>query len=112
MFGDRFVWDDEKTARNLKKHRVSFDEATGVFDDPLEVTLKDVDHSREELRYTAIGSGQRSDTLLVVGIRGLVYIPGTVALRLADDVAKHFHNAQQVNDALRQLIAEGRVPTS
>ena len=41
-------------------------------------------------------------------VRGLVYIPGTVALRLDDDVAKHFRNGQQVNAALRQLIAEGR----
>ena len=41
-------------------------------------------------------------------VRGLVYIPGTVAVRLADDVAAHFPTAKAVNDALRQLIAEGR----
>ena len=43
-------------------------------------------------------------------VRGLVYIPGTVAVRLADDVAEHFRTAKAVNEALRQLIAEGRVP--
>lgn len=43
-------------------------------------------------------------------VRGLVYIPGTVALRLDDDVATYFPNAKAVNDALRQLIAEGRAP--
>jgi uncharacterized DUF497 family protein len=43
-------------------------------------------------------------------VRGLVYIPGTWAVRLDRDVAKHYRLAKDVNDALRQLIAEGRAP--
>lgn len=31
----RFEWDKKKAASNLKKHKVSFDEAMTVFDDPL-----------------------------------------------------------------------------
>jgi len=31
----RFEWDPEKARRNLKKHRVSFDEAVTAFYDPL-----------------------------------------------------------------------------
>ena len=30
----RFEWDSEKAERNLKKHKVSFDEAKTLFDDP------------------------------------------------------------------------------
>ncbi|MBN2128772.1 MAG: BrnT family toxin [Sedimentisphaerales bacterium] len=29
-----FEWDEEKARTNLKKHRISFDEATTVFADP------------------------------------------------------------------------------
>jgi|SRR6266850_3029358 len=43
-------------------------------------------------------------------VRGLVYIPGTWAVRLDKDVAEHFRTTKAVNEALRQLIAEGRVP--
>jgi len=31
----RFEWHPQKAARNLKKHGVSFDEASTVFNDPL-----------------------------------------------------------------------------
>ncbi len=41
-------------------------------------------------------------------VRGLVYIPGTWAVRLDKDVAEHFRTPKAVNEALRQLIAEGR----
>lgn len=30
-----FEWDDEKARANLKKHKVSFEEASTVFGDPL-----------------------------------------------------------------------------
>ena len=43
-------------------------------------------------------------------VRGLVYIPGTWAVRLDRDVAAHYRSAKTVNDALRQMIAEGRAP--
>ena len=35
----RFEWDGSKAAANVKKHRVSFDEAVTVFYDPLAATL-------------------------------------------------------------------------
>ena len=34
MLTDDFEWDDDKAARNLNKHRVSFEAATFAFDDP------------------------------------------------------------------------------
>ena len=34
----RFEWDDEKDRRNLAKHKVSFETARLVFDDPLAVS--------------------------------------------------------------------------
>ena len=45
----KFVWDKEKAATNLKNHKVSFEEASTVFDDPLAVLFPDEDHSIEEV---------------------------------------------------------------
>ena len=48
----RFEWDGGKATSNLKKHRVSFDEAVTVFYDPLAATCADPDHSpRREPAY-------------------------------------------------------------
>ena len=51
----RFEWDDAKAAANLRKHRVSFDEATEVFFDPYALGDKDAEHSYEEERFFVIG---------------------------------------------------------
>jgi uncharacterized DUF497 family protein len=47
----RFEWNALKAARNLRKHGVSFDEASSVFFDPLSATGDDPDHSLEERRF-------------------------------------------------------------
>lgn len=46
----RFEWDHRKAAENLAKHRVSFEEAASVFNDPLAYTFADPDHSVGEER--------------------------------------------------------------
>jgi uncharacterized DUF497 family protein len=51
----QFEWDARKAAANLKKHRVSFDEATTVFRDPLAVIFDDEDHSAKEQREIIVG---------------------------------------------------------
>jgi uncharacterized DUF497 family protein len=55
----RFEWDGDKAAENLKKHRVSFDEAVAVFYDPLAATFDDPDHSDEENRLVTVGYSAR-----------------------------------------------------
>ena len=44
----RFEWNALKAAGNLRKHGVSFAEASSVFFDPLSPTGDDPDHSLEE----------------------------------------------------------------
>ena len=61
-----FEWEEEKAKANLKKHRVSFDEATTVFIDPLSITIPDPDHSVDEQRYIDIGSSDKGRVLVVV----------------------------------------------
>lgn len=54
-----YEWDPVKAAANVRKHRVTFDEAASVFLDPLALTFYDPDHSEKEDREITIGrSGQ------------------------------------------------------
>jgi len=43
-------WDAAKARTNLKKHGVSFEEASTAFNDPLFITFLDVEHSLDEER--------------------------------------------------------------
>lgn len=56
-----YEWDLKKAQANLRKHHVSFEDATTVFLDPFAVTYPDPDHSDEENREITIGhsAGQR-----------------------------------------------------
>jgi uncharacterized DUF497 family protein len=51
----RFEWDDQKAVANLKKHGVSFGEATEVFYDPNVLEGDDDEHSYDEARFFIIG---------------------------------------------------------
>ncbi len=55
----RFEWDDRKAAANLRKHGVSFDEATEVFYDPSALQDFDPEHSVSEARFFIIGRSSR-----------------------------------------------------
>jgi uncharacterized DUF497 family protein len=50
-----YEWDLNKARSNLRKHGVSFEEASTVFVDPLAITFPDPDHSDEENREITIG---------------------------------------------------------
>lgn len=51
-----FEWDEVKAQQNVKKHRVSFEQARQVFNDPRAVPFEDLEHSNpDETRYVMIG---------------------------------------------------------
>ena len=50
-----FEWDEEKAEKNLKKHRVSFEEAATIFNDPRIATILDPDHSADEECFVSLG---------------------------------------------------------
>lgn len=64
--GLRFSWDPRKAAANLRKHGVSFAEASTAFADPLSITVGDPDHSRDEHRFVLIGRSTRERILVVI----------------------------------------------
>ncbi len=61
----KFEWDETKAARNVSKHRVSFEEAKTVFDDPLYIDFYDPDHSEQEARYLMVGESNQRRLLIV-----------------------------------------------
>jgi uncharacterized DUF497 family protein len=60
-----FEWDTRKAAENIRKHNVSFNEATTVFGDFFGTTASDPDHSVEENRYITVGLSNRGRLLMV-----------------------------------------------
>ena len=50
-----FEWDEEKNKANIRKHKVSFEEAETVFKDENLIVLFDYEHSVGEERFNAIG---------------------------------------------------------
>lgn len=50
-----FEWDDDKAARNLTKHGVSFESAMDAFSDPYARVSPDPGHSDDEERFFLIG---------------------------------------------------------
>jgi uncharacterized DUF497 family protein len=60
-----FDWDTEKAQSNVRKHAVSFDEASTVFGDPLTLLMDDPDHSQQEERFLLLGKSIRRRLIVV-----------------------------------------------
>jgi uncharacterized DUF497 family protein len=60
-----FEWDPKKAASNLRKHRVSFEEAASVLSDEYATIYEDPDHSQHERRYLSIGASKRGRLLII-----------------------------------------------
>lgn len=61
-----FEWDAEKAEGNIRKHKVSFEEAKTVFGDPFLMTFADPEHSTGEQRYLNIGTSSKGRVLVVI----------------------------------------------
>ena len=62
----KFDWDENKSRKNLKKHKVSFHEARTVFESHfLPLTENDDLHSQDEQRYKTTGYSSKNRLLIV-----------------------------------------------
>ena len=61
----KIEWDPKKATANLKKHRVSFEEAATAFSDTMAATAADPDHSLDEERCITFGVSERGRLLVV-----------------------------------------------
>ncbi|MGB9181801.1 MAG: BrnT family toxin [Pyrinomonadaceae bacterium] len=66
----KFEWDKTKATANFKKHKVTFDEASSVFGDPLARIFDDEEHSSRERREIIIGYSIINRLLLVCFTEG------------------------------------------
>ena len=66
MSSIRFEWDPKKAQANLRKHKVSFEDAQSVFSDENALLIDDPDHSEEEDRFVLLGLSQSLRLLVVV----------------------------------------------
>jgi hypothetical protein len=62
----RFEWDPKKAASNLRKHKVSFEDAQTVFSDERALLINDPDHSEEEERFVLLGLSSTMRLLVVI----------------------------------------------
>ncbi len=61
----KFEWDPAKERKNVKKHGVSFEQASYVFTDPFALDKFDKEHSHLEERWLLLGKAV-SEVILVV----------------------------------------------
>ena len=61
----KIEWDPKKASLNLRKHKVSFEEAATAMSDPMAATGADPDHSLTEERYITFGVSERGRLLVV-----------------------------------------------
>lgn len=98
----RFEWDDAKAESNLRKHGITFDQATEVFSDPFALTIQDrIEHG--EQRWQTLG--ETSDTLTLLLVAHTLYdddlgieVIRIISARRADrQERKIYHGHRQKN---------------
>ena len=54
-----YEWDQAKNLENVKKHKVSFEQAVIALEDPFRLVIYDEIHSLNEDRYIVIGNAEK-----------------------------------------------------
>ncbi len=60
-----FEWDPKKAKTNIKKHKVSFEQAATIFKDPRAISIYDYMHSDNEDRWVTLGLASNGSLLVV-----------------------------------------------
>jgi len=61
-----FEWDSKKAKANLIKHKISFELAATIFQDPKALSIYDIEHSENEERWISLGISINGNLLVVV----------------------------------------------
>ena len=93
----RFEWDPAKARRNVRRHGVSFEEATTAFDDDFSMTMPDPIHSIGEERFILLGQTNRSRLVVVVFTDRQADIASIrlISARLAEQGERHDYEEGQ-----------------
>jgi len=93
----RFEWDEHKNQRNKIKHKLSFETARLVFDDPLHISVQDRVEDGEE-RWQTIG--------MIAGLLVAV-VAHTVVGEVDDDMTIRIISARKADKSERIRYEEG-----
>lgn len=90
-----FEWDTDKNNKNIKKHGITFEEATTVFYNANAIVFDDPDHSIDENRFLIIGVSNH-DNLCIVShcYKGHDERIRIISARKADNDEKEVYNEQ------------------
>ncbi len=77
----QFEWGEIKAAANVRKHGVSFELASTVFNDPRLLTIADLEHSEAEERWFSVGCASNG-AMLSIAYLWSESDPGTTKIRL------------------------------
>ncbi len=94
----RFDWDPRKAAENLRRHRVSFEEAQTAFLDEEALVIEDPDHSEVEDRFILLGM---SGGLRVLFVCHCVREAGSL-IRIISARRANRHEQEQYRERLRR----------
>jgi len=89
-----FVWDGTKAESNLKKHKISFEEAQTVFSDPNARMIFDPGHSGDE------------DRLILLGISSGLRLLVVCHCYIEDDMVIRIISARKANEKRTETIRE------
>ena len=88
-----FEWDEKKARANVRKQKVTFEEAETVFDDPLSITIPDPDHSASERRLLILGQSD-AGRIVVVSFTERARATRLISARLASRAERRKYEEQ------------------
>lgn len=92
----RFEWDSSKAEKNLKAHKLSFELATYVFDDPCHCSRQD----------RVVGGEPRWQTIGLVGNVALILVAHTVRVDEEEEIIRII-SARKAESHERRAYEEG-----
>lgn len=90
-----FEWDRSKAGRNLRKHGVSFDEASTVFHDAVASIFDDEDHSTDKPREIIVGYSATGRLLLVCFVERTDKVIRIISARVTTAREREDHEENQ-----------------
>ncbi|HEV2103408.1 MAG TPA: BrnT family toxin [Candidatus Acidoferrum sp.] len=100
----RFEWDEEKNRLNLKRHKISFETASLVFDDPNAVTIPDRMHDDEEERFITLR--RLEDIVILFVVHTDREADGEEVIRIIS-ARKATPSERKIYEATQQRTAQG-----
>jgi uncharacterized protein len=88
----KFKWNDEKAASNIKKHGISFLDASEAFRDPNIVEDLDLKDNYDEERMIAYAKLDGQVLVIVCTMRGEIY--RIISARRAEKNEQHYYHSE------------------